>query len=120
MTSYVEAVRMYTDTQIANKSADLLARRQQAEADWRDRLKPLEERLAKLLSTIPVEIKREGLSLPAIQTMLAGKWRGKCHPGELGQALRKLGYVRSRHWSETSGGFTALWYAPNETLTLSP
>jgi hypothetical protein len=114
MTSYLEAVRMHTDVQIANKSADQVARSQLAEAEWRERLTPLEDRLAKLLATIPAEIKSEGLSLPAIQTMLVGKWRGKCHPGELGSALRKLGYVRFRNWSETSGGFTALWYAPTK------
>jgi hypothetical protein len=112
MTSYLESVRLHADTQIANKSADQVARSQQAEAEWRERLTPLEERLAKLLATIPAEMKSGGLSLPAIQTMLAGKWRGKCHPGELGAALRKLGYVRCRNWSASEGGFKANWRLP--------
>jgi hypothetical protein len=77
---------------------------------WIERLTPLEERLAKLLATIPQEIKSQGLSLPEIRTMLAGKWRGKCHPGELGIALRRLGYERRRKWSGGTQSFSALWF----------
>jgi hypothetical protein len=117
MTSYLEAVRMHTDVQSANKSADQVARSQLAEAEWRERLTPLEDRLAKLLATIPAEIKSEGLSLPAIQTMLAGKWRGKCHPGELGVALRRLGYERRRNWAIGSESFSALWFLRENQIT---
>ena len=81
-------------------------------AKWQERLTPLEERLAKLLSTIPPEIKKQGMSLHAIRDLLAGKWRGKCHPGELGTALRKLGYERRRNWSDGNQSFRALWFPP--------
>jgi len=80
-----------------------------AGADARDRLIPLVERLERLLKTIPVEIQAEGLSLSVLQTSLRGRWRGTCHPGELGTALRKLGYKRRRQWVEDDG-FKALWY----------
>jgi hypothetical protein len=76
---------------------------------WRHALTPLEDRVKKILADIPDEIKRSGLSLNALQKMLSGRWRGHCHPGELGQALRKLGYVRVRHWSGDKSGFVALW-----------
>jgi hypothetical protein len=75
----------------------------------RDRLTPLGERLSRLLATIPVEIQREGLSLASLQASLRGRWRGNCHPGELGTALRKLGLKRVRRWHD-EGGFQALWY----------
>jgi len=75
----------------------------------RERFVPLEDRLTRLLSTIPAEVQREGLSLPAIQSALRGKWRGKAHPGELGVALRKLGFERRRNWKK-GGGFSALWF----------
>jgi hypothetical protein len=75
----------------------------------RDRLTPLEERLSRLLATIPIEIQREGLSLASLQASLRGRWRGNCHPGELGTALRKLGFTRRRQWSDGTG-FRALWY----------
>ena len=64
----------------------------------RERLTPLEERLSRLLATIPVEIQREGLSLSSLQASLRGRWRGFCHPGELDTALRKLGFKRERRW----------------------
>ena len=75
----------------------------------RERLTPLEERLSRLLTTIPIEVQREGLSLSSLQASLRGRWRGNCHPGELGTALRKLGFTRQRRWDDVSG-FRALWY----------
>ena len=110
MSTYMDSVRTQCEAQISNKLAAREARNQQAAADWRQRLTPLEERLAKLLATIPTEIKSQGLSLPAIQNLLAGKWRGKCHPGELGIALRKLGYQRRRNWSDGTQSFNAFWF----------
>lgn len=110
MRTYLETVQQHSEAQVANNLATREASNHQAEAEWRERLTPLEERLAKLLATIPNEIKSQGLSLPAIRTMLAGKWRGKCHPGELGLALRRLGFKRRRNWSDGSQSFCALWY----------
>jgi hypothetical protein len=43
------------------------------------------------------------------------RWRGHCHPGELGAALRKLGFKRERRWRDASG-FQALWY-PTDKLS---
>lgn len=79
-----------------------------------ERLTPLEERLARLMATIPSEIQREGLSLASLQASLRGRWRGNCHPGELGTALRKLGFTRQRRWHD-GGGFRALWYPTQRT-----
>ena len=56
----------------------------------RVRLTPLEDRLTRLLATIPAEVQREGLSLSVLQASLRGRSRGNCHPGELGNAMRKL------------------------------
>jgi len=110
MRTYLETVQEHNEAQVANKLATREASNQQAEAEWRERLTPLEERLTKLLAVIPSEIKDQGLSLHAIQTMLAGRWRGKCHPGELGIALRRLGFKRRRNWSGVSQSFSALWF----------
>lgn len=110
MTTYLEQIRIQSESQIAQRSAERDASNQQKVADWAERLTPLEDRLVKLLATIPPEIKNQGLSLPAIRNMLAGKWRGKCHPGELGTALRRLGYERRRNWSQGSQSFSALWF----------
>ena len=75
----------------------------------RERLTPLEDRLRRVLATIPANVQREGLSLPSLQTALRGRWRGNAHPGHVGASLRKLGYTRRRQWRSASG-FRALWY----------
>lgn len=76
----------------------------------RERLTPLDDRLARLLATIPEEMKRdEGLSLPTLQKSLRGRWRGNCHPGELGEALRRLGFKRQRHWRD-GAPLPVRWY----------
>jgi hypothetical protein len=74
----------------------------------RERLTPLDERLTRLLATIPNGVQREGLSLVAFQASLKGRSRGNCHPGELGAALRRLGFVRKRNW-RGGAGFRAVW-----------
>lgn len=79
--------------------------------DSRRDLSPLDDRLQRLLATIPTERQVEGLSLTTLQTALRGRWRGNCHPGDLGRALRRLGYTRRREWSGGEG-FRALWFPP--------
>lgn len=37
------------------------------------------------------------------QASLRGRSRGNCHPGELGVALRKLGFTRRRRWYDGVG-----------------
>ena len=110
MATYLETIRAHCEqlTEAQTKTASFADA--QATAQWTERLTPLEERLAKLLANIPTEIKSQGLSLPAIRKLLAGKWRGNCHPGELGFALRKLGFQRRRNWSSCSQSFSALWF----------
>jgi hypothetical protein len=79
---------------------------------WRERLTPLEQRVARVLADIPSAVKAEGLSLPSIQQFVMGRWHGNAHPGELGTALRKLGYRRERKWRGDETGFRALWLPP--------
>jgi hypothetical protein len=105
MNAYVKELMKQGEAEIAERNR-IRKTEQQA---VRDRLSPLESRLAKLLSTIPIEVQQEGLSLNTLQASLKGRWRGSCHPGELGAALRKLGFKRERKWSD-GDGFRALWF----------
>jgi hypothetical protein len=95
----------------AKHAKEQAAREERARAEAqgvRERLTRLDERLTRLLATIPIEVQREGLSLAALQTSLRGRGRGNCHPGELGSALRRLGFVRRRNW-RAADGFRATW-----------
>jgi hypothetical protein len=102
MTAYVSRINSELEREAA-------AREEAVRSTARGRLTPLEDRLSRLLATIPVELHREGLSLSTLQASLRGRWRGNCHPGELGQALRRLGFKRRRSW-KNGAGFSALWF----------
>lgn len=104
MTAYIRALKDADDAEKARQIDKKLTEIRVA----RDRLTPLEDRLARLLATIPLDIQREGLSLLTLQAGLRGRWRGSCHPGELGTALRKMGFVRVRTWTGKAG-FGATW-----------
>ena len=80
----------------------------------RERLTPLDDRLARHLATIPKDVQCEGLSLSTLQVSIRGRRRGHAHPGEIGDALRRLGFVRKRRW-DGDAGFKALWYPTEES-----
>lgn len=107
MTAYLKMLNKHIEREHEAAQQKLATQNQQV----KDRLTPLELRLTRLLATIPQNLQREGLSLPALQTALRGRWRGNCHPGELGAALRKLGFRRHRSWQESSG-FRSVWRRP--------
>jgi hypothetical protein len=111
MSHWMSHVRADAKARRANEQA-LRGQRASAEAQAaRERLKPLDERLARLLATIPVEVQQEGLSLTALQVQLRARGRGhnRCHPGELGAAMRRLGFERRRNWRGGEDGFRAVW-----------
>lgn len=95
--------------EVIRRTEERKAAQKNIEASWLHALTPLEDRLQKLLTDMPDAVKAEGLSLPAIQKMLKGRWRGNAHPGELGVALRKLGYSRTRQWNNSADGFKTVW-----------
>jgi hypothetical protein len=105
MSAYIAELKAETSATLAAESEKIRV----AAVAVKDRLTPLETRLVRLLTTIPIEVQREGLSLPILQASLRGKWRGNCHPGELGKALQKLGFRRERRWRSGSA-FIALWF----------
>ena len=110
MATYLESTRAHSEQLKVVKLCAIDEANESAIAKWQERLTPLEVRLAKLLSTIPEEIAEQGFALNDLRRLLSGKWRGNCHPGELGAALRKLGYVRKRNWASLEVGFSAKWF----------
>lgn len=77
--------------------------------DWREANRPLIARLRDLLATIPIDVQRAGLPLRDLQTRLKGRKGKTCDHGELGSALRSLGFHRDRRWSHGDQGFRAVW-----------
>jgi hypothetical protein len=107
MTAYIRQLRKFSD---ANEELRRETEARAAIDAARERLSPIEDRLARLIAAIPADVLAEGLSLPSLQRSVRGRWRGKAHPGDLGQALRRLGFARRRSWHGGEGGFRALWY----------
>jgi hypothetical protein len=110
MSHWISQVRADAEARRAKEQARREERTAAETKAARERLTPLDDRLARLLATIPVEVQREGLSLSSLQASLRGRSRGNCHPGELAAALRKLGFERRRNWHKSADGFRALWY----------
>ena len=73
-------------------------------------LAPLHTRLQKLLETLPLSDQRQGLSLLDLQVRLRGRKGGLPHIGELGAAIRRLGWQRRRAWSDHDAAFAAKWF----------
>jgi hypothetical protein len=105
MVAYIQELRRYAESERVRYEENKRAETQAA----RERLTPLEERVARLLAKIPETVQREGLVLSSLQRSLRGRWRGNCHPGELGAALRRLNYKRKRNYKGETAN-RALWY----------
>lgn len=110
MVLYLERLQAEHERLMADRQAKAQEATQRSHAQWAERRSPLEQRLKKLLAELPEETLVQGISLESLRRLLAGKWRGNCHPGELGAALRKLHFIRRRSWSDDEGGFRAKWY----------
>src|SRR5262245_46915635 len=104
--SYLAELNAHVEEQHAVTQAQ-----NQAKAAARDRRTLLDGRLKHLLSTIPPEVQDEGLSIVAVQIMLRprGSERSCCTAGQLGDALRRFGFVRERRWRDGRSSFRALW-----------
>jgi hypothetical protein len=106
--AYIKQLQADTAAKLAK---DELARAEQSRTVTkaaRERLTPLKFRVARLLEDIPLELQREGLSLPALQAELRGRQGGKAHAGEVAAELRRLGFRRERRW-HGNDGFRAVW-----------
>ena len=112
MSAYIQSLNAAVERSKAAQAAAMAAERSLRSRAARERLTPLEDRLAKLLATIPDDVKREGLSLSTIVPHLRGRYRAEADAGQLGTAFRKLGWRRERKWRGSEIGFRALWLPP--------
>jgi hypothetical protein len=111
LSAYLRELRAEVE---ARRIKEQALREQQAAAAAvaaRAKLAPLDARLARLIAAIPSEVLSEGVSLLSLQAQLRARGHGHhhCHVGELGEALRRLGFRRERRWRNETG-FRALWY----------
>lgn len=80
---------------------------------WRDRMIPLRDRAAVLLSKVPATVQAEGISVRALSDQLMGKYQGSAAQREIAGALRQLGYTCRRRWATAkTTGAPNLWFPP--------
>jgi hypothetical protein len=100
------------EASVAREQARRDEEAQVAKQAAKERLTPLQDRLGKLLESVPIEEQRAGLSLSSLRILLRGRQGRNAHCGELGEALRNLHFERRRDWSGRGGrgGFETRWY----------
>ncbi|MCX7168152.1 MAG: hypothetical protein NTV11_18015 [Rhodocyclales bacterium] len=110
MTTYMQELQEACEADHAERQQKKETVDAERAASWRDTMRPLKDRLADLLSTIPDEVKTTGLSLSTLQVRLRGRTASRAHCGEVAAALRQLGFRRIRLWKQSdTDGFNAVW-----------
>jgi hypothetical protein len=87
------------------------------EEDMSVGLSPLHIRVKKLLDQMPQSTQQAGVSLLQLQACLRGRKGGLPHIGELGAAVRSLGWQRRRAWSDETTSFSSKWYPADKIQT---
>ena len=113
MSYYIKTLQAQDEADRNRQAAETTLKASADAQAARERMTPLADRLRILLGTFPADRLREGLSLSVLQPRLRGRRGGGCSSGDLGKALRGLGWQRVRCWrGGNDGGFSALWYPP--------
>jgi hypothetical protein len=92
--SYVAALKAQTETQVHREHR----------AGTHRSAKPLMVQIEDLMRTLPPAQRDRPWSIDEFVHRLQGKYRDRPHPADVGRALRGLGWVRVRDWSNAGGG----------------
>jgi len=68
------------------------------------RTKPLDDQINDLMQTIPPALRARPWSIAELVPRLQGKYREHPHAKEVGEALRRLGWRRTRLWGNAGEG----------------
>jgi len=74
--------------------------------------KPLIQQIDELMLSLPPVSRDRPWSMEELVSRLQGQYRTRPHPMNVGTALRKLGWVRVRLWSEHEEG-RRVWLPPS-------
>lgn len=65
--------------------------------------KPLTDQITELMSSLPPALRDRPWNMSELVQRLSGKYRTRPHPQQVGDALRKLGWVRKRVYGDYGG-----------------
>jgi hypothetical protein len=72
---------------------------------------PLTEQIEALMRSLPPAQRDRPWSMDELVARLHGRYNARASAGDIGIALRKIGWTRSRDWSECGAG-RRVWIAP--------
>lgn len=79
-----------------------------AQRDALGNLKPLTEQITELMLSLPPAQRDRPWSIVDLQGRLQGRYKERPSLGNIGDALRTLGWTQRRDWSQT-GGARRVW-----------
>lgn len=112
LAAYTAAISRFS---VRNTPAQPTPPPDQSADEWRERNRPLIDRVRDLIKAIPPVVIADGLVLRELQARLKGRIKCTCHAGELADCLRTLGFQRRRYWKEGRAGFHARWFPTRNT-----
>ena len=115
MDTWIEQVNR-AQAERATRRPDLEARDTELRAQEERRRMGMDERVRRVIATLPPELRGQPLPLSYFIERMASKWRrgGQAHAGEVGGALTRLGWTRRRVWRSQTfhGRYPAVWFPP--------
>jgi hypothetical protein len=87
------------------------ATRRQLRSDF-SCVKPLTEQVDELMCSLPPALRDRPWTMVELISRLDGRYKDRPSAGDVGQALRALGWVQRRDWTHNGGG-RRYWYSAN-------
>jgi hypothetical protein len=95
--AYIDTLNMI----VQERNASLM---QQTKRDRLGNLKPLTEQITELMLSLPVTQRDRAWSIVDLQGRLQGRYKDRPSLGNIGEALRALGWTRKRDWTRSGEG----------------
>jgi hypothetical protein len=96
---YIERLKAEIALRESEAVAKLNVRR-----DTLGNLKPLTEQITELMLSLPPAQRDRPWSIVDLQGRLQGRYKDRPSLGNIGEALRALGWTRQRDWTRNGGG----------------
>ena len=100
---YRRHLRALVEQQERERSAEAAAR-QTSRYDTLGNLKPLTEQITELMLSLPPAQRDRPWSIVDLQGRLQGRYKDRPSLGNVGEALRALGWTCQRDWTMNGGG----------------
>ena len=103
--SYIDELRFRAEAAQAREYAQPQPRQEPTT------VKPLADQITELMATLPPAQRDRPWSMDDLVTRLSGRYRARPHAKHVGEALRRLGWRRTRDWTAEGEG-RRVWSRP--------